>query len=64
MTMEKLYAITDGLDRRFPDGNHPFQVMARLLEEGGKLAQRVNHFEGAGIKLEKHEKMNAAGLIE
>ena len=54
MTMEKLFAITHGLNRRFPHGNHPFQMMTRLLEESGELAQMVNHFEGTGIKLEKY----------
>ncbi len=54
MTMKKLYAITHGLNRRFPNGNSPFQIMTRLLEESGELAQMVNHFEGEGIKLEKY----------
>lgn len=54
MSLEKLYAITCGLNRRFPSGNHPFQIMTRLLEEGGELAQMVNHFEGTGTKLEKY----------
>lgn len=54
MTMEKMSAITHGLNRRFPNGNHPFQMMTRLLEESGELAQMVNHFEGSGIKLEKY----------
>jgi NTP pyrophosphatase (non-canonical NTP hydrolase) len=52
--MEKLSAITHGLNRRFPNGNHPFQMMTRLLEESGELAQMVNHFEGTRIKLEKY----------
>lgn len=54
MTLDKLYAITQGLNRRFPDGNDPFQMMTRLFEEGGELAQMVNHFEGTGIKAEKY----------
>ncbi len=54
MTMGKLFAMTHGLNRRFPDGNHPFQIMTHLLEESGELAQMVNHLEGTGIKLEKY----------
>lgn len=54
MSLERLYAITRGLNRRFPDGNDPFQIMTRLLEESGELAQMVNHFEGKGVKREKH----------
>ena len=46
MTLEKLYAITHGLNRRFPNGNDPFQIMTRLLEESGELAQMVNSTTG------------------
>jgi NTP pyrophosphatase (non-canonical NTP hydrolase) len=52
--LAKLWEVTRGLNRRFPNGNNPFQIMTRLLEEGGELAQMVNHFEGAGIKREKY----------
>ena len=64
MTMEKLYAITHGLNRRFPDGNDPFQMMTRLLEESGELAQMVNHFEGTGIKREKYGTPDKAKLAK
>lgn len=64
MSLEKLYAITHGLNRRFPDGNDPFQIMTRLLEEGGELAQMVNHFEGRGIKNEKYGKPDKAKLAK
>ena len=52
--MEKLMANSKGLSRRYPDGNEPFQIMTRLLEECGELAKEVNHFEGSGIKREKY----------
>lgn len=29
----KLYPVTLGLNRRFPDGNKPFKMMTRLLKE-------------------------------
>lgn len=64
MTLDKLYAITHGLNRRFPEGNDPFQIMTRLLEEGGELAQMVNHFEGTGIKLEKYGEPDKAKLAK
>ena len=54
MMFERLLAITRGLNRRFPDGNDPFQMMTRLLEESGELAQMINHFEGTGVKLQKY----------
>ncbi len=52
--MDKLWQITEGLNRRFPEGNEPYQIMTRLLEECGELAQQVNHFEGGGIKRQKY----------
>lgn len=51
---QKLYAITDGLGQRFPQGNNPFQMITRLAEETGELAEQVNHFERSGIKVQKH----------
>ncbi len=52
--LDKLYTIVDGLNKRFPQGNDPFQIMTRLLEEAGELAQQVNHFEASGVKAQKH----------
>jgi NTP pyrophosphatase (non-canonical NTP hydrolase) len=52
--IEKLLEITRGMNHRFPEGNEPFQMMTRLLEESGELAQQVNHFEGAGVKRKKY----------
>jgi len=52
--MERIYKINQGLNRRFPGGNDPFQIITRLAEECGELAAQVNHFEGSGVKREKH----------
>jgi caffeoyl-CoA O-methyltransferase len=60
--VDKLVAITGGYARRFPDGDEPFQMMTRLLEECGEMAQQVNHFEGSGVKREKHDEPDRAAL--
>ena len=39
---------------RFPNGNEPFQIVTRILEECGEVASEVNHFERSGIKTQKH----------
>lgn len=52
--MERLMVVSVGLARRFPNHNDPFQIMTRLLEECGELAEQVNHFEGTGVKREKY----------
>ena len=51
---EKLNTILDNLNKRFPKGNDPFQIITRLAEEVGELAEQVNHFEGSGVKEKKH----------
>ncbi len=61
---EQLRAVAHGLTLRFPDGDDPFQIMTRLLEESGELAQQVNHFEGRGVKREKHGEPDRAKLAK
>jgi predicted enzyme related to lactoylglutathione lyase/NTP pyrophosphatase (non-canonical NTP hydrolase) len=62
--LEKLLVITEGVNRRFPKGNEPFQMMTRLLEECGELAQMVNHFEDTGIKREKYGEPDTTKLAK
>ncbi len=62
--MQRLIAVSVGLSRRFPDHNGPFEIMTRLLEECGELAEQVNHFEGTGIKLEKLGEPDKAKLAK
>jgi NTP pyrophosphatase (non-canonical NTP hydrolase) len=59
---EQLRDVARGFGRRFPEGNDPFRMMTRLLEECGELAQQVNHFEGSGVKREKHGEPDRAQL--
>ena len=52
--MEKLYLLAMGYTNRFPNGNQPYQITTRILEECGEVASEVNHFEKSGIKSQKH----------
>jgi phosphate/sulfate permease len=52
--IEDIKQIVSGLDNKFQKGNDPFQIMTRLMEEVGELAAEVNHFEGLGVKMQKH----------
>ena len=61
---EQVRAVARGFGRRFPEGNDPFRIMTRLLEECGELAQQVNHFEGSGVKREKHGEPDRAQLAQ
>ncbi|MBI5651054.1 MAG: hypothetical protein HZC40_11520 [Chloroflexi bacterium] len=62
--IEKLYAFARALNRRFPDGNDPFKIMTRLLEESGELAQQINHFEDTGTKHKKYGEPDRAKLAK
>ncbi len=61
---ERLLDFVDGLNKRFPSGNDPFQIVTRLCEEAGELASAVNHFEGAGVKRQKHGEPDKAALAK
>ena len=52
--MNKFYELAKGYTNRFPNGNTPYQIVARILEECGEVASEVNHFENSGIKTQKH----------
>ena len=62
--LDKLPLVSRGLTRKFPRGDDPFQLMTRLLEECGELAQEVNRFEGSGIKREKDGAPDRTRLAE
>lgn len=51
--LEKIPKLANALHQRF-GGREPFQMITRLLEECGELAQEVSHFEGSETKLAKH----------
>jgi len=52
--MEKFYKMAEAARKRFPEGNEPFKMAARLLEECGEVAKEINHWEGTGYKLQKY----------
>jgi hypothetical protein len=52
--MDELYLIANGLNKKFPNGNEPFQIATRILEECGETAKEVNHWENSGVKLKKY----------
>lgn len=51
--MGKIFELARCYTSRFPEGNTPYQIVARLLEECGEVAGEVNHFEMSGIKMQK-----------
>ena len=51
--MDKFYQIAKGLTKRFPEGEEPYQMATRLLEECGEVAAEINHWEDSGVKRQK-----------
>lgn len=61
-----LQTLATGMNRRFPEGNNPYQIATRLLEECGEVAKEVNRQEGSGTKVQRHgpgSKRDLAGEI-
>lgn len=52
--MDKIKDVVRGINKAFPDGNGPFQIITRLAEECGELAKEVNHWERTGNKVKKY----------
>lgn len=46
-----LQSLAAGMNRRFPEGNEPYQIVTRILEECGEVANEVNRLEGSGTKV-------------
>ena len=65
---DKIYGevvqLAKGYTSRFPGGNSPYQITARILEECGEVAAEVNHFENSGIKSQKHGKLSRQHLAD
>lgn len=62
--MEKLFQLAKGHTLRFPNGNEPYQIMTRILEECGEVASEVNHQEKSGIKNVKHGEASKQKLAD
>ncbi len=52
--MDRFYKMAEASNKRFPEGVAPFQMATRLLEEAGEVAAEINHWEGSGLKRQKH----------
>ncbi len=52
--MKNLYKVARGHTKRFPNGNDPYKITVRILEECGEVASEVNHFENSGLKVKKY----------
>lgn len=61
---DMLLQTAEGYNKKYPKGNTPFHIIARLCEETGELASAVNHFEDTGVKRQKHGLPDKAALAK
>ena len=52
--MDQFYKMVEASNKRFPEGVNPYQMATQLLEECGEVAAEINHWEGSGLKRQKH----------
>ena len=52
--LERMIILAQGMNKRFPKGNVPYEITTRILEECGEVASEVNHFESSGTKNQRH----------
>lgn len=48
------FFLATGMNHRFPEGNAPYQIATRLLEECGEVAKEINRQENSGTKVQRH----------
>ena len=66
-TYDILLQLAQGMNARFPEGNEPYQIMTRLLEECGEVVKEVHRFEKSGTKVIRHgagSKEDLAGEVK
>jgi NTP pyrophosphatase (non-canonical NTP hydrolase) len=52
--LDRLFLVIRASQRHFPSGTDPYMLVTRLAEECGELAREVQHWEGLGLKRQKH----------
>lgn len=60
--LNNLEILAKGMNHRFPEGNTPYQITTRILEECGEVATEVNHFENSGTKRERYGEISKEKL--
>ena len=61
--MKKIQMVAEAQTQRFPNGDNPFKILSRLLEESGEVAWEINHYERNGICLEKLNSERKSELV-
>lgn len=61
--LNKISLIAQAQSKRFPNGDEPFKIMSRLLEECGEVSWELNHYERANVSVERNCKDNKENIV-
>ncbi|MDD3041296.1 hypothetical protein [Bacteroides sp.] len=59
----KVRRVAEAQTRRFPEGNDPFKIGCRILEEVGEVVWELNHYERKGIPISENSRENKENLV-
>lgn len=61
--LSKISLVAQAQSKRFPNGDEPFKIMSRLLEECGEVSWELNHYERMNISVERNCKNNKENIV-
>lgn len=61
--LTKISLVAQAQTKRFPNGDEPFKIVSRLLEESGEVSWELNHYERKNICIEQNCKENKENLV-
>jgi len=62
-SLSKISIVAQALTKRFPNGDEPFKIVSRLLEESGEVSWELNHYERKNISLMRNCRDNKENLV-
>lgn len=62
-SLSKISLVAQAQTKRFPNGDEPFKIVSRLLEESGEVSWELNHYERKNISLMRNCRDNKENLV-
>jgi NTP pyrophosphatase (non-canonical NTP hydrolase) len=62
--LTKVQRVAQVQTKRFPNGNDPYKIGCRILEEAGETIQQLNHYERWGVSVGEKSKEGKENLVK
>lgn len=62
--LTKVQQVAKAQTKRFPNGNEPFKIGCRILEEAGETIQQLNHYERWGVSTSEKSKEGKENIVK